>query len=206
MSEKTQETLRESLSALMDGEANELELQRLLGDVADNPELRSTWTRYHAVRAVVGSQEIVGFSMDISQRVRGALAQETRVVSQGQLVGRMQRFLKPVASFAVAASVATVVVVGGQQIAQIGEAGYSSSNTVAASASPVGLINSIGAVPMQASYGTQSRPQLQPAARTAYRELARQRMEKYMQQHAEHAALNSPQGLVPFARVREIKE
>lgn len=207
MSEKTQETLRESLSALMDGEANELELQRLLSGIADNAELRSTWTRYHAVRSVVGAQEVTGFSMDISQRVRGVLAEEALVVSQGHTGGRIQRFLKPVASFAVAASVAAVVVVGGQQIAQIGDAGsYSSSNTVAASASPVGLINSIGAVPLQASYGTQSRPELQPAARTAYKELARQRMEKYMQQHAEHAALNSPQGLVPFARVREIKE
>jgi sigma-E factor negative regulatory protein RseA len=38
------------------------------------------------------------------------------------------------------------------------------------------------------------------------RELARQRMEKYSQEHAEHAALNSPQGLVPFARVPQIRE
>ena len=107
MSEKMQETLRESLSALMDGEANELELQRLLGGIADNPELRSTWTRYHAARSVVGAQEVSGFSMDISQRVRGALAQETLVASQEQSGGRMQRFLKPVASFAVAASISS---------------------------------------------------------------------------------------------------
>lgn len=207
MSEKMQESLRESLSALMDGEANELELQRLMGGIADNPELRGTWTRYHAVRSALGTQEVTSFSMDVSQGVRAALAGESEVVSLEQSVGKMQRFLKPMASFAVAASVAAVVVVGGQQISRIGDSGsYSSGNTVAASASPVGLINSLGAVPLQASYGTQSRPELQPAAHTAYRELARQRMEKYMQQHAEHAALNSPQGLVPFARVREIKE
>jgi sigma-E factor negative regulatory protein RseA len=59
---------------------------------------------------------------------------------------------------------------------------------------------------VRASYGTQSVPVLQPATRTAYRELARQRMEKYMQEHAEQAALNSPQGLIPFARVPEIRE
>ncbi|MEH6570776.1 MAG: sigma-E factor negative regulatory protein [Halioglobus sp.] len=207
MSEKMQETLRESLSALMDGEANELELQRLMGGIADNPELRGTWTRYHAVRSALGAQEFTGLSMDVSQRVRDALADSAPVALLDQSGGRMQRFFKPMASFAVAASVAAVVVVGGQQISQIGDAGsYSSGNTVAAGASPVGLINSLGAVPLQASYGTQRRPDLQPAARTAYRELARQRMEKYMQQHAEHAALNSPQGLVPFARVREIKE
>ena len=68
------------------------------------------------------------------------------------------------------------------------------------------MINSLGASPVQASYGTEALPVLQPATRTAYRELARQRMEKYIQEHAEHAALNSPQGLVPFARVTQIRE
>ena len=76
----------------------------------------------------------------------------------------------------------------------------------AASASPVGMVNSLGATTVQASYGTRSTPVLQPATRTAYQELARQRMQKYMQEHAEHAALNSPQGLIPFARVPEIRQ
>jgi sigma-E factor negative regulatory protein RseA len=31
-------------------------------------------------------------------------------------------------------------------------------------------------------------------------------MNVYMQEHVEHAALNSPQGLVPFSRVQQIKE
>ncbi len=39
--------------------------------------------------------------------------------------------------------------------------------------------------------------------RAAYRELARQRMERLMQEHAEHASLNSPQGLLPYARVEQ---
>ena len=47
---------------------------------------------------------------------------------------------------------------------------------------------------------------LQPVTRQAYRDLARQRANRYMQQHVEQAALNSPQGLVPFARVPEIRE
>jgi sigma-E factor negative regulatory protein RseA len=81
-----------------------------------------------------------------------------------------------------------------------------SSQAVASSVSPVGLVNSLGATSVQASYGTQSVPVLQPATRTAYQELARQRLNKYMQEHAEHAALNSPNGLVPFARVPRIKE
>ena len=53
---------------------------------------------------------------------------------------------------------------------------------------------------------TSSAPVPQPATSTAYQKLARQRLHKYMQEHAEHAALNSPNGLVPFARVPRIQE
>ena len=115
-----------------------------------------------------------------------------------------RRLLKPFASFAVAASVAATVVIGGQQLYQIGEPD-TYGNTLAG-ASPVGLINSVGATAIQASYGTQSVPVLRPTVTTAYRELARQRMEKYMQEHVEQAALNSPQGLIPFTRVQQIQE
>ena len=102
---------------------------------------------------------------------------------------------------------AATVVIGGQQLAQIGGADpYGNGRAVAASASPVGLVNSLGATTVQASYGTQAMPVLQPATRTAYQKLARQRMHKYMQEHAEQAALNSPQGLIPFARVPLIRE
>ena len=44
--------LRESLSALMDNEADELEVQRVLRQIGEDVELRRTWERYHAVREV----------------------------------------------------------------------------------------------------------------------------------------------------------
>ena len=112
------------------------------------------------------------------------------------------------ASFAVAASVAATVVIGGQQLAQISSADdpYGSQAVAVGGASTVGLVNSLGATPVRASYGNQAVPVLQPATRTAYKELARQRLDMYMQEHAEHAALNSPQGLMPYARVPTICE
>jgi sigma-E factor negative regulatory protein RseA len=201
------ETMRESLSALMDNEADELEVQRVLSKISDDGELRQAWVRYHLARSAMVGQPVGGL-LDISQRVQDVIKHESIPT---QSAGPLQRFLKPLASFAVAASVAAVAVVGGQQIAQLADngaypAGSVGSNRVAASVSAVGLVNSIGATAVPASYGNQGVPVLQPASRTAYQELARQRMQKYMQEHAEHAALNSPQGLVPFARVNKIKE
>ena len=198
------ERMRESLSALLDDEANELELERILSRVADDEDMRQTWVRYNAVRTTLSGHQLAHMRLDISSQVQQAIGRQRGPSSAATL---KQRFLRPVASLAVAASVAATVVIGGQQLARIGGTDpYGNSGAVAASASPVGLVNSLGATTVQASYGTQSIPVLQPTTRTAYQELARQRMQLYMQEHAEHAALNSPQGLIPFARVPRIRE
>ncbi|PLW68008.1 sigma-E factor negative regulatory protein [Pseudohalioglobus lutimaris] len=196
------EQLRESLSALMDDEANELELQRLLKQVNEDSELRSTWVRYNAARSAMSGQEVSHMQLDISSRVREAIDG-----SPGEARSLRDRLFRPVASFAVAASVAATVVIGGQQLTQInGKDIYAPGAIAAGGVSPVGMVNSLGATTVQASYGAEAVPMLQPAARTAYKELARQRMQMYIQEHAEHAALNSPHGLIPFARVPEIRE
>ena len=198
------EKLRESLSAMMDGEANELELERILSRIGQDSELRQAWVRYNAVRSLNTGEAVANLSMDVSEAVRSAIGEDSNSYNEaGSSVGA-KRFLKPFASFAVAASVAATVVIGGQQLSQIGESvPYSSS---LAGTSPVGLINSVGATAIQASYGTQSVPVLQPTVRTAYHKLANQRMQKYMQEHVEQAALNSPQGLIPFSRIQQIQE
>jgi sigma-E factor negative regulatory protein RseA len=193
--------MRESLSALLDDEANELELERVLAHVEDE-ELRAAWLRYNLARQSTGAHEMAHFSLDVSGQVRAAIDAEKSTATGG-----LRRMLRPLASLGVAASVAATVVIGGQQLAGVrGADPYGANITVAANPSPVSMVNNLGAVPVQATYGTRSIPVLQPATRTAYQKLARQRMGKYMQQHAEHAALNSPQGLIPFARVPRIKE
>jgi len=194
------ELMRESLSALMDDEANELEVERVLARIASDSDLRQVWVRYNAVHSLAAGQVPAHLELDISSRVSEAIAGGSRVST-----GFRERFMRPLASMAVAASVAAAVVLGGQQLAQL-EADSYDAQAIASSVSPVGMVNSLGATSVQASYGTSGVPQLQPATRTAYQELARQRLHKYMQEHAEHAALNTPNGLVPFARVPRIKE
>lgn len=199
----------QSLSALMDNEANDLELERVLAQVTSDSELRQTWVRYNLTQHAVHGHPVAYLNLDISARVQSALAgSQTDVRRPGAALAFFkQRMVRPLASFAVAASVAATVVIGGQQLAQVGGADpYGVDRYVADGASPVGMLNSLGATAVQASYGTQPIPVLQPATRTAYQELAQQRLRKYMQEHAEQAALNSPQGLVPFARVPQIRE
>ncbi len=197
----------ESLSAIMDDEANELELERVLAQVNEDSELRKVWMRYNLVRHSVQGRQLAHLDWDISERVQSGLAGLQAEGPFGILAGLKHRVLRPLVSLAVAASVAATVVIGGQQLAQVGGADpYGVDRSVATSASPVGMLNSLGATAVRASYGMQAIPVLQPATRTAYDELAQQRLRKYMQEHAEQAALNSPQGLLPFARVPQIRE
>jgi sigma-E factor negative regulatory protein RseA len=201
------ETMRESLSALMDDESNELELERILTRVGTDQELRQTWMRYAIAHQAVHGHDVAHPEWDISVRVQRALlgSQATEPATSATF---RQRVARPLASLAIAASVTLTVVIGGRQLAQIDSSTSAGQvdSALAASASPVGLLNSLGATTVQASYGTQAIPALRPVTRTAYQELAQQRLRKYMQEHAEQASLNSPQGLVSFARVPEIRE
>jgi sigma-E factor negative regulatory protein RseA len=200
------ESMGESLSALMDDEANELELERVLSQLASDPELRQAWVRYNLASQTVHGEQLAYRDWDLSTRVQSALSATPAASVSLPVTGFKQRFMRPLISVGVAASVALTVVIGGQQLAGLGTHTIESTRSVAADASPVGLLNSVGATPMQASFGMQPIPLMQPATPTTYDDLAQQRLRRYMQEHAEQAALNSPQGLIPFARVPEIHE
>jgi len=191
-------TSAETLSALADNEAQELELRRVLRDLDSSPELRQSWHRLHLARTAMHGEEVYPAS-DFALSVRAAIDAEPAF--EQRPAGGWRRTL---GSFAVAASVAAVVVVGGQQLA-LTSGGEASDLASRVAPLPVGVVNTVGAVPVQASYGTRALPTLQPADRTAYRELARQRLRKYSQEHAEHSSLNTPQGMLPFARVPVIE-
>lgn len=129
--------LNEALSALMDGEGDELELRRILRELPERPELHATWKRYHAVRASL-NQELHGNPrVDLLQRVRAGIAeQQADGFAHGKfgslLRSRVVRYLGQgaiAASFAAAAlvgvSVLEVADGGAEQAAAIADAGGS---------------------------------------------------------------------------------
>jgi sigma-E factor negative regulatory protein RseA len=197
------EQLRESLSSLMDGEASEQDIQRVLENLQE-PSVRDAWRHYHLLRwGLEGAAQLGGD--DLSARIMAAVEQEPAHSMQPETgavsihpVGRWHRFTRPLASFAVAASVFAVVLVGSQFVDQgAGESGPVTADR----SSPVGMVNTLGGAAVRAGYAT--RPvQVVPAAPASdYNSIARERLEKYMLPHAEEAALNAPQGMMPYARV-----
>ena len=103
------ERVRESVSALFDGEASELELRRLLGSEPAGL-VREAWRDYQVQRDVLqGAVDMRFASFDISARVQAALAADAMPAVAS---GGGSRWWRPLASMAVAASVATIVVLG----------------------------------------------------------------------------------------------
>ncbi len=102
---------QESLSALMDNEADELELRRILKSCAQKPELMATWERYHLVQSLLhGAARPV--SPALSQRITAQIAAESapKHVSTLRFTGWQQNFSK----LAIAASVAIIFTVAVQ--------------------------------------------------------------------------------------------
>ena len=100
----TNEREFETLSAVMDGEADELELRRMLDATSSDPELRAKWRRQQMVRELLQTRRISQPDIEVSAAVK-----ET-------LTGGNSALRSPLWSRAVAASVTMAVVLGGQQL------------------------------------------------------------------------------------------
>lgn len=200
--------LRESVSALVDGETDELELRRLLSG-SERETMREAWRDYHLLRDSLAGADMRFASLDISGRVQAALAEEP---GQSVAVGGA-RWWRPLASVAVAASMAAVVVVGvrgfGGGQPGVGQPGLDAALGVAevqqaptagkVYPAPV-AVGGTGNVAVSAEFGAP--PSVQNAA--AADAMAQQQLQRYMLRHTERAALGNGPGLVSFARVSEL--
>jgi sigma-E factor negative regulatory protein RseA len=121
--------LAESLSALMDNQASELEIQRLLKALEASPELKSTWSRYQVASAgIKGDLSVVAFS-DFAARISAAIdteetyglqsqaapQSEANQAGSGNVIAMPLRWWQQAGRVAVAASVAGALIVGVQQ-------------------------------------------------------------------------------------------
>ncbi len=129
MNDRGDAGVRESLSCVMDGEATELEMQRVLNAVAMDSALRATWQRYQVVAAVVRGEQPVPL-VDLSVGIRAAIddldvvacpGSDIRTSVSGADAQRLKRALLPLGRVAVAASVAVIAVLAFQQL-QFGSA------------------------------------------------------------------------------------
>jgi sigma-E factor negative regulatory protein RseA len=197
----SREALQESLSALMDNEADELELRRVLS-ASDDAQLRSTWARYQVARAVM-HKDLLMPNLDIAAAVSKALAEEASPVAApvAAVAGRW----RGLGRLAVAASVTLAVLAGvrlynqdeviGSQLAQ---------NTV----QPTLPMPQVQGAALLAGYTESSEPvsaQQSKASAPSQLNWHEQRLPGYLRQHAQQAAMSTSDGVLPYARAASLE-
>lgn len=107
MSEKR----RETLSAMLDNETDELELRRLLKIAGDDAELKSVWERYSLAQSLLHDSRVArlsdGFHLEVARRLQAEAA-------PGRGAGALGPGRQFAAKFAIAATVALAVFVAFQ--------------------------------------------------------------------------------------------
>ena len=103
----SQQSLHESLSATIDGEAEELELRRVLNAVESDAELRDKWQRAHLIGSVLRGESPQAISKSPNWSAVAAQASGT----DADMGTEEHRWAGPVVGFGVAAAAMLAVVV-----------------------------------------------------------------------------------------------
>lgn len=194
----SREALQESLSAVMDNEADELELRRVLNAVDDN-ETRATWSRYQVARAAM-HKELLLPKLDIAAAVSAALADEATPVKVARGPWRS------LGRLAVAASV-TVAVLAGVRLYNQDDI----SGAQLAAQQPVQQGVTVPQVQGPAVLAGYTESAEQPTGPMANGVLQVQsgwqdeRLPGYLRQHAQEAAVEGTESALPYARAASLE-
>lgn len=180
---------KEQLSALIDGEhENDHVLDKLIHD----EELKQTWSRYHLIGDCLRDNMPDYISKQISHNVNQALKDEPTVLAPT----KKQFNFKPLAGFAIAASVAMVAVL----TIQSGNDPVSSSLDAPAVAA---------LTPAQTEIINFSQPQVLPAAVTTHSDtpesIENERLNNYLLNHNEYRSNAGMNVIMPYVRMVTIE-
>lgn len=184
------ENLRESISALMDDEANELEIHRVLSSMEQSDEVRDTWKRYQLASLAMKGNLPKNIDIDISRGVAEAIADEEIAFEPGEQirVNPWSRIIKPITSVAVAASVAFAVVFGALQLNQ------------ADNGPAVAEQNSQDAPANLVAGNSESSPQVMPVAEETLTP-SQKRLRDLIDSHTQQADISRGRAFMPYAQL-----
>ena len=156
-----------ALSAIMDGEADETELEAILSVIGSNAELRQKWIELNHIRDLIHGVSIEKQS-DMSLKIKGLIEQQSDD-SHVKIRKTSFDFSNPWMSVAVAASVTAIVVLGGELFLKP-EVDFETQ--YAGGISPISMTPIAGSGPRRASYKSEQHQQFFPAAKFSDQKIA----------------------------------
>lgn len=108
--------MKEKISAFLDGEADDLERERVLRAMDSDPELSAAWERYHLLGTAIRHELEVMASPGVAQRIHAQLCDEVPIRPGVGVLLHSRNALKFGAGAAIAATVAAVALLNLQPI------------------------------------------------------------------------------------------
>lgn len=198
MTDKSQERMNESLSALLDGEADELEIRRLLNRM-DETELQQQWQRHQMLGALMRDEPMgdLDLTQGINAGIDGIDVLQTTEDKRSAETASAQPWFKSLTSAAIAASVTLAVLIGVR------------SMDVDSPAGPEVLVEQSGQPAIQ-TQGAQEQVIQQLVNSSAESEAdisaqdlqkSQQQLQEYVLKQSDNPGLQPDNGVKPFARV-----
>lgn len=198
MTDKSQERMNESLSALLDGEADELEIRRLLNRM-DETELQQQWQRHQMLGALMRDEPMgdLDLTQGINAGIDGIDVLQTTEDKRSAETASAQPWFKSLTSAAIAASVTLAVLIGVR------------SMDVDSPAGPEVLVEQSGQPAIQ-TQGAQEQVIQQLVNNSAESEAgisaqdlqkSQQQLQEYVLKQSDNPGLQPDNGVKPFARV-----
>jgi sigma-E factor negative regulatory protein RseA len=175
------------LSALADGECDELERVRILKTLRGSVELRKRWESIHTVRAVMRGMRSDLLSTEFAGNVSRAIDDEAHVLVPERPdgdTGATRNWRRSVAGLAIAASVAALSIAGLQTL----------QNETPETQEVVDGSTWIAPPRVQTAGANGTRWNVQRAE-------LEQRLNNYLLNHMEYATMGDMQGMLPYSRL-----
>ena len=178
--------IQETLSAMVDGEADELEVRRALKHCEHDVELYQRWESYQLIGSILRNESIG--AVDIASKVRAALDGHEHPIHESDMIVAQEqepshsvsRWRRRMVSGSIAASVTFAVLVGVQ---------WQSLNTTSDSQPLAATEIEVVTSEHEQYVALEDEQQLKEA---------QQRLQKYVLEHSDQAYGYSQSGLLPF--------
>ena len=198
----------EMLSALLDGESSDFETRRLVQSLTEEDE--KAWRSYSLIQQAMlkshnSQTDDLNLMIDVSVAVSAAIADEPTYGAQYESTDKSVQleksqvhskffYLKPAVGFAAAAAFAFLSVLNLESFQSVDSPvqGFVAQGDVSASQLPIQTGVGLTVVSAQAQL---------PADEMSKQTLDQEKLNRYLQRHAEQNALNNGRGLMPMVRV-----
>lgn len=202
----SQENLKQSLSALMDNEADELELHRVL-QASNDAQLREQWSRYHMARAAMHNESWQP-QTDLSAQIMAAIEAEPALpAAQHDTFKTAAPKRKATSSpwfarVAVAASVTLAVLAG---VRFYNYDALQQETVLAQSEQRLPATTQTQSPAVLASYSAQGDAALVAQAVSGQDAWYDSRLPSYLRQHAQQSSISQTDVGLPYARAASLE-